>query len=346
MADRIALLAISSALVLGSAAVAYGQDAGNRATPPKRAHHALVYDEARNRVILAGGSTPVDGGQSFRFYDDIWELVGDTWRPLGSSDRERSGQKLAYDVANRRVVSFGGFFDRALPDLLELKNNEWQPLESPARPVAEGGFVYDNRRNRFIAFGGANGRNHSYGDTWEYAGGRWKQIVPDGAGPEARQAFAMVYDTARDRVVLYGGMSPTGTAFSDTWEFDGRSWKKIDVSGPGPRLAPGAAYDAMRREVVLFGGQSEGAPSGETWTYNGRAWKKVADTGPSPRSMGYMAYDAVRNRIVLFGGRTSYPDGDMNDTWEWNGREWREIYGPPFGASDLSHRTMGAPDLP
>ena len=327
MNSRLVSGAMSVALVLGASHhVAYGQTAAPGGTPPKRAHHAMVYDEARNRIILAGGSTPVDGGQSFRFYDDVWALNGNTWTPLGSSGSERSGQKLAYDGTRRRVVSFGGFLDRSLPDLLELHEDRWRALGTPPdRPVAEGGFVYDARRDRFIAFGGANGRSHSYGDTWAYEGGSWKQIAADGVGPEPRQAFAMVYDTARDRVVLYGGMSPAGTAFSDTWEFDGESWKKLDVTGPGTRLAPGAAYDGTRREMVMFGGQSGGGPNGEAWTWNGRVWKKAAETGPSPRSMGYMAYDGVRNRIVLFGGRTSYPDGDMNDTWEWNGREWKEI---------------------
>lgn len=325
MSRRTTYIAISAALVvLASPYVAYSQTLGAATTPPKRAHHALVYDEIHNRIILAGGSTPRDGGERFQFFNDVWALNGDRWQPLGTSGIERSGQKLAWDYAGRRVVSFGGFFDRSLPDLLELEDDAWRTLGAPPdRPVAEGGFVYDSLRNRFIAYGGSNGRAHSYGDTWEWNGREWKLLTAEGPAP--RQAFAMVYDVRRDRVVLFGGMSPTGTAFGDTWEFDGRVWKQVATTGPSPRLAPGAAYDATRGEMILFGGQTAGAPSAETWSWNGREWKLRASDGPPARSMGYMAYDRMRNRTVLFGGRTSYPDGDMSDTWVWNGNTWREL---------------------
>jgi hypothetical protein len=38
--------------------------------PPKRAHHALVYDEEKKRIMLFGGSTPVDNGNSGIFFND------------------------------------------------------------------------------------------------------------------------------------------------------------------------------------------------------------------------------------------------------------------------------------
>jgi hypothetical protein len=74
-----------SALAISSVASAQQPDA-----PPRRAHHAVIYDEGRQRVLLTGGSTPLEGGQRFEFFNDLWEFDGIRWSPLppsGESNR-------------------------------------------------------------------------------------------------------------------------------------------------------------------------------------------------------------------------------------------------------------------
>src|SRR5215468_2010500 len=79
--------------------------------------------------------------------------------------------------------------------------------------------------------------------------------------PAARWGHAMVYDAARDRVLLFGGS--TGTTFhDDTWSWDGSRWTQL-----APSLSPPArdqhvmAYDGARGRVVLFGGRLAGSTS-------------------------------------------------------------------------------------
>ena len=43
--------------------------------PPKRAHHALIYDDSKKQVMLFGGSTPVDGGNSAIFLNDFGAMM-------------------------------------------------------------------------------------------------------------------------------------------------------------------------------------------------------------------------------------------------------------------------------
>jgi hypothetical protein len=305
--------------------------AAQGASPPRRAHHALVYDEARRLVLLTAGSTPLDQGQRFQFFNDLWAWDGSTWRSIGASGDEMSGIGLAYDPDRKRVFSFGGYSGRSLEVLRALENDRWKEL-TPLHemPVAEPGFVYDRARRRFVAFGGSQGPGRAAGDTWEFDGMSWTRVgVP---GPPARQAHAMAFDARRGRTVVFGGMgeAPQGQrppAFGDTWEYDGRAWTKVDSTGPVARNGAGVAYDSKRGLVILFGGAGEAGFLGDTWAWNGKSWRKLADQGPEPRVMGYLAYDAKRDRVVMFGGRKGWPDGDLNDTWEWDGKVWRRVAG-------------------
>lgn len=296
-------------------------------TPGPRAHHALVYDEAGRRVLLTAGSTPVNGGQSFVMYNDLWAFDGTGWNLLAESGERVSGVRLAPDTARGRILSFGGYNGRSMGQLRALKGTEWQVLGTLTElPVAEPGFAFDERRGRFVAFGGSSGPGQASGDTWEYDGTAWQRGP---TGPAPRHSAAMAYDEKRGRIVLFGGAGagPRGQAppqLSDTWEYDGSAWIERTEPGPPARIAPGMAYDSRRGHMILFGGIGASGFLGDTWSWDGSRWSKLAETGPEPRTMGFLAYDKARDRVVLFGGRKGWPD-DLADTWEWDGSSWRRI---------------------
>jgi hypothetical protein len=299
--------------------------------PPRRAHHAMVYDEAHHRVLMSGGSTPVDEGRSFTFFNDLWSFDGARWVPLPPSGDRLSGSRLAFDAPQQRIVSFGGYDGReSRGDVRVIEADAWRTLGShPDVRAAEPGFVYDARRDRFVLFGGSAGRGDALGATWEYDRQRWTRVTTP--NPPARQAHVMVFDERRGRTVVFGGMGGATTpgqpppSLGDTWEFDGTTWTERRGPGPSPRNGAGAAYDSKRGVLILFGGAGSGGFMGDTWSWDGSAWRKLADSGPAARAMGYLAYDKGRDRVVLFGGRNGYPNGDLNDTWEWDGSTWRQV---------------------
>jgi hypothetical protein len=294
------------------------------AQPPLRAHHALVYDAGAKRVLLTAGSTPVDGGNSFTFFNDLWAWDGTRWTALAPSGAQISGVALAYDTQRRQVVSFGGYRGSALGELRVLTNNTWQTVGAhPSIVAAEPGFVYDSKRDRFVLLGGSAGRGQAHGETWEYAGGQWtRRDVP---GPQPRQGHVMVFDAARGRTVVFGGsgapVDGRPQLLGDVWEFDGNTWQQRSGTGPAPRAAAGAAFDSKRGRVIIFGGNTSTGFVNDTWAWDGNAWTKLSDTGPEARAMGYLAYDQERDRVVLFGGRKGWPN-DLNDTWEFDGTSW------------------------
>ncbi len=168
---------------------------------------------------------------------------------------------------------------------------------------------------------------------------RWDQVVS--GPPPARQGAGAAYDSARDRIVLFGGQSGSTAAgtlrmLDDTWEWDGRAWRaSVTPVRPPPRSFAAAAYDATRRVFVVYGGVDLATPLNDTWEWDGSHWS-IADspTFPSAREGAAMTYDPIRQQIVLFGGAYVDPQNQapimrFQDTWVWNGT-WKQL--SPAGA--------------
>ncbi len=143
----------------------------------------------------------------------------------------------------------------------------------------------------------------------------------------------MAWDSARQRVVLFGGQSGltqlSMTILSDTWEYDPstRSWTQRAVTGgPPARVVMAMAYDPVRAVTVLFGGWTGTTRLADTWEWNGTTWTQRVVTGPAPRHFVGCWWDPVRARISVYGGydRTN---GNASDTWDWNGTAWTQRTG-------------------
>jgi hypothetical protein len=187
------------------------------------------------------------------------------------------------------------------------------------------GLTYDSHRHVTVLFDGL-GENRTYPGTWEWNGSSW--TAKSGDQPPDRSGHGIVYDTTRQRIVVFGGFAPNDQLLGDTWEYDGSVWRRAASTGPPPRGAMGMAFDSRRSRTVMFGGSSgPGRPVfQDTWEWDGVSWTTVAASGPSGRSFHKMAFDVARGRVVSFGGR-----GGGDDTWTWDGREWTKVAdaGPP-----------------
>jgi hypothetical protein len=296
------------------------------AQPPARAHHSMVYDAANRVVVVAGGSTTLDGGNTFMTFDDLWFLDGQGWRSTGSSGSARSGMALAFDSRRGRVVGFGGYNPSltatagASAELIELRSGAWVSIgEIPSRASTDARMIYDARRDRLVLFGGQIGRQRRT-DLWEYDGAAWSKV--DVPVPADWVDFAMTYDEARGRTVLFGGFGSSPDS----------------MSGRPPALHwENLALDTARERLVLFGGATrDGGYLQGTWEWDGARWRVVADAGAGPgdRHAHAMGFDPGRRQVVLFGGVrvNRAPDvpaqereSPLCDTWGFDGRQWTLI---------------------
>jgi len=240
--------------------------AGTR--PSARDDHAMAYDSARERVVLFGGWA---GG----LLGDTWEWDGSAWlqRLPATSPPAREYHAMVYDGARGRAVLFGGWGYGYLADTWEWDGSAWlQRLPATSPPARNShAMAYDSLRGRVVLFGGSyyDGVKHYLADTWEWDGNTWVERTPI-ASPPARVNHAMAYDSARGRVVLFGGCSESSCpAAADTWEWDGSAWVQMTPGASPPALEEHAmAYDGARGRVVLFGGCSESnCRAADTWEY-------------------------------------------------------------------------------
>jgi len=273
------------------------------AGPAARANHAMAYDSDRGRVVLFGGWT------GYSPYPANSTVFGDTWelRPGGWVQRSVTGPPARYQHA----------------------------------------MAYDSVRHRTVLFGGTafvggpGPEIQQLADTWEWDGSSWTQRAT--TGPSRRYKHAMAFDSARGRVVLFGGEFTGGGGnefMGDTWEWDGNVWTRRALSGwvwevegrftvqhlypgPGLRMGPSLAFDPIRSRTVLFGGLdwSTGA-AGDTWEWDGSSWTLRSSVGPTGRWDAMLAYDSTRGRNVLYGGGNN--SGSLGDTWEWDGDAWSQ----------------------
>jgi hypothetical protein len=139
----------------------------------------------------------------------------------------------------------------------------------------------------------------------------------------------MVYDAARQRVVLWGGAAAGGGLLNDLWEWDGMAWQQRFATMPPSRYGAACAYDRKRAVTVIFGGYG-GAPAPgqlqDTWEWNGTAWSNPnPSVRPSAREQAAMAFDPVSQRILMYWG-------GVNDTWTWDGAVWQQLFPatPPY----------------
>jgi Immunoglobulin domain/Galactose oxidase, central domain len=238
-----------------------------------------------------------------------------SWQQIHTDQPTSSqGAAMAYDAARGRCVVFGQSLS-----VFEWNGSQWRlnvPVNnSDALASAPGAMAYDAARSQIVLV--PNGAGVGLAETWVFNGARWMR--PTVGGPPNRQTTTIAYDSARGRVVLFGG-GQSGMTRADTWEWDGSSWLQRTVSGPPARMLHSMAYDSARGRVVLFGGvTSSGSRLGDTWEWNGSAWTQRQVVGPSPRYSAFMAFDSAHSRIVLFGGTTTT---DQSDTWEWDGAAW------------------------
>jgi hypothetical protein len=139
----------------------------------------------------------------------------------------------------------------------------------------------------------------------------------------------MAYDTARGRLVLFGGYD--NSYLGDTWEFDGAAWHEVSTSGPSARRGSSMAYHEPTGQMVLFGGQNSSGELGDTWTYDGATWTAHSpNPEPVPRYGAAMWYDPSTLTVRLYAGELH------RDIWEFDGTSWTLLLSSGIQAATYS----------
>ena len=236
------------------------------ARPPARFGHTAIFDPVRRRLIVFGGQTAA-------FFSDTWayDIAANSWQQLAPDNAgpsKRYAHSAIYDAARDRMVISHGFTDAGRFDdtwAFQLAANSWQNLTPPgSKPLRRclHHAVYDQGNNQMLLFGGcASGFGPCpLDDLWSFDlnASQWTERRPS-SRPSARQWYGMTFDSARGRLVLFGGSGTRGS-LNDTWEYDpvANAWTQITPRGelPAGRSRHEAAF-VPGAGAFFFGGRTD-----------------------------------------------------------------------------------------
>ncbi len=191
--------------------------------PGLRSGHAMVYDDARGKTVLFGGSccTP-DGGCAYYTGPLEWDGSNWQWANVFTTVTPRTQTAMAYDSLRSTTVLFGGT-DVFEGDTWEYDGNDWartawnelqgltQPDGPPSRQLHA--MAFDVARGQVVLFGGANQNvTLAYGDTWTYS-------LPLAEHDELNvtgNGFALISSWTVDSAFLFSQSSPLVSSEGDS----------------------------------------------------------------------------------------------------------------------------------
>jgi len=356
------LVALTLAFVSQVSAQQWAQLMPTGSLPSVRGSHSAVFNTTSNRMIVYSGQngtlTPLG---------DVWVLAnadgtGGTpnWtqlNPTGGPPSARVYNGAVYDAVNNRMVIFAGdpnigFCFGAVNDVWVLTNADgtggtpnWtqlSPTGGPPELRQSPTAVYDSATNRMVVFGGVvNSCGPLSNDVWVLTnanglGGTpvWSHLAPVGGPPAPRHFHSSVYDSANNRMVVFGGQTNTGLLANDVWVLENANglggtpaWTQLIPTGvpPSPRDQHTAVYDPASNRMVVFGGAiAAGGDANDVWVLenaNGLggtpAWTLLIPTSvpPSPREKHTAVFNTATNRMVVFAGFTQTTSSYLNDVW-------------------------------
>ncbi len=300
--------------------------------PTPRYNHTAIYVPTGNRMLVFGDNNVAD--------NQVWSLSLDgpgAWTnlaPAGSPPSARETLSSVYDSANDRVIFFGGRDGVAyLDEVWELSLGSsplWKRLTPSGFSPGDRHLhtaIYDSAKQRMIVFGGRDANLNYHNSVWELSLGvspTWSPLTPNNAPPTPRIGHSAIYDSAKQRMVVFGGIQSGGTYVNEVWELslgNSPSWTSLSPAGsvPGARFFHTAIYDSLHQRMLVMGGT--GGPSrlddafelslGSTPT-----WSQLTPSGtlPAARMLHSAILDGFGRMIILDGNDVN--GNGLNDVWQ------------------------------
>lgn len=308
------------------------------AAPSPRRGHTAVWDPETRQMLVFGG---LDGGG---FRNDLWSLAwsGGTWTwtevsAAGPAPSPREEHTAVWDAEGQRMLVFGG-------DDGALRNDAWALSRTGATwtwaalspegvaPTArrEHAAAWDPTHHQMLIIGGDDGelRDEVWAMAWDGSTWTWSQPAPQSNGPSPRREHSAVWDTSRQRVIIFGGVyNSSGSEYAsyEAWEFapDGSvpAWalvsantvKPVDKTQASARFGQTAVWDPASEAMLVFGGSPTGGGAinrrSDAWSMATgpckARWTRIAPAIPSPDTRtGHIAlWDSDGGRLLVHGGR-------------------------------------------
>jgi hypothetical protein len=314
---------------------------------PDRYDAAAVYDPSNDRMLIFGGATGNAAADGSIFALPL--SPGGAWSAVtpgaGPTPGNRANVAGVIDGSGRFVVFSGWTGANSTNDAWVVPATagaSWLQLRPNAPRVDErrdASVVWDPVRHRGLLYGGMR-ESGVTDEIWALDGpsAEWAPLPAASIGYVviARLGASAIWDTQRDRMIVFGG-STTDTYQNSVVEFAGATsvWSLVPTStSPVRRMYAAGAYDPVRDRMIYFAGYPLANCRTETWSLAlGGAtavWTLLTPSGtpPGQRYGHTMTYDPVRDRILMFGGGDGVSTSDFYALSLSGSGAWSAINGP------------------
>lgn len=249
------------------------------------------------RLAVSFGTNGIDGTDKYVYAYNFKETTSPALYGLNvwSDFMARDAPAYVWNPTRGEFVLVNGFSEMADDTLAanalngDHVNQIWayNPTDNTIRyanqgdlglPYKEGVMAaYDTTADRIITFGGLTGASQFGQDTWElkadtFGNYKARKMAPTGTLPPVRWLGAMAYDSARNRIIIWGGCN--SAMLSDCWQLDLSSgdgaWTQLTPTGTAPTgtWQPSYSYDNTAKRLYVFSGATNTSSS----TFSSQLW--------------------------------------------------------------------------
>lgn len=179
---------------------------------------------------------------------------------------------------------------------------------SPPAARTEAAVAYDQKAGRLVVFGGTSNYKAPLAETWLWDGRGWS-LARGGTAPPARRSAVAAYDPALGVVVFGGGIIQPH--LTDTWAWNGSTWRQIAVNAPSFDSVA-LAYDPSSSTLLAYGDFNVPG-SAQTWRWANGGWEQLH---PTTQPQGALVFAWDGRHVILSGGQT----------WAWQGGDWVRLH--------------------
>lgn len=256
-------------------------------SPSARQWFGMAFDSLRGKVVLYGGQASgllLDSDETWEYDGVNWSLRAPTVRP-----GPLENAAMCFHAALGKTLLFSGIDVQVGGTSLTWAwdGTNWAQLQTTGAVPAPRTFArmaFDQSRQAALLFGGMDPHTGAlFSDVWQFDGSSWVELLA--TGPVGRRGCGFVYDSLRERSVLFGGLNQSFQGVTDTWMF-GPTWQAYGTGCPGsngvPNLIAAAAPGVGRTFVAQMGNLLPFAPVAVIATgFSATSWNGA----PLPLSM-------------------------------------------------------------
>jgi hypothetical protein len=203
------------------------------------------------------------------------------------------------------------------------KDGRWMahhPTHLP--PMDAAAFVYDPDTHTVLLIGSVvdHSRDGASEQIWSWDGSDWTHR-PTPSAPPGRLGATAVYDPITHVVLLFGGHRSLQDPQSDTWAYDGASWRELHPATVPTGDDAVAATDTTHHRALLVT-----EADGGTWTWTGSDWRHLSSPqAPAPGLFAAMTDDPGDGGVAFLSGKTAAAGREIltGDLWLWDGDHWK-----------------------